>query len=90
MRMSLRSWLCVPGLIAVLTVAGCGGGGEEVSIDGLVPVGGTLTVDGKPLDGVVLTFVPETSVNNRGGAGKTDAAGGFTVTHLNQKQPGLP
>jgi hypothetical protein len=87
--MSLRSGLFVAGLILVLSVAGCGGG-NTVTVEGLVPVGGTLLVDGKPLDGVVLTFVPEISENNRGGAGETDASGAFTVTHLNAQEPGLP
>ena len=87
--MSLRSCLFALGLISVLSVVGCGGG-NSVSIEPLVPVGGTLLVDGKSLDGVVVTFTPESSENNRGGAGKTDANGAFTVTHLNLNQPGLP
>ena len=87
--MSLRSWLFVPGLISTFFLVGCGGG-SDVSIEDLVPVGGTLLVDGKPLDGVVVTFIPEISKNNRGGSGTTDATGAFTVTHLNENLPGLP
>lgn len=89
LRMPLSVLLLVPGLTLTIFVVGCGGAGS-VSIDPLVPVGGTLLVDGKPLDGVVVTFSPETGKNNRGGAGKTNATGAFTVTHLNENKPGLP
>lgn len=84
--MSLRSLLYVPGLVSATLLAGCAGG----SIEQLVPVGGKLLIDGKPLDGVVLTFIPEISENNRGGAGTTDDSGAFTVTDLTQNKPGLP
>jgi hypothetical protein len=87
-EMSLRALLFVPGLISVLFVAGCGGGGGPVET--LVPVGGKLLVDGEPLDGVVVTFIPEISKNRRGGSGTTDATGAFTVTDLDQNLPGLP
>ena len=87
--MLLRFLLFIPVLISVISVAGCGAD-SDVSVGPLVPVGGTLLVDGEPLDGVVVNFIPESSENNRGGAGRTDATGAFTVTHLNQDQPGLP
>ncbi|MFN0196086.1 MAG: hypothetical protein ACKVT0_05030 [Planctomycetaceae bacterium] len=86
--MSLRALLFVPGLISAFFAVGCGGGG--VPVETLVPVGGTLLVDGKPLDGVEVTFIPEVTKNRRGGTGTTDAAGAFTITDLEQNQPGLP
>lgn len=82
--MSLRSLLFVPGLITVFFSVGCGG-----SVEALVPVGGTLLVDGMPLDGVDVNFIPE-KANHRGGTGTTDAAGAFTVKDLGQNLPGLP
>ena len=82
--MSLRSLLFVPGLIAACFVVGCGASSEV-----LAPVGGKLLVDGEPLDGVVVTFVPEKS-NSGGGTGTTDATGAFSVTNLDQNLPGLP
>lgn len=83
--MSLRSLLFVPALILFCFAVGCGGSSGEV----LVAVGGKLLVDEAPLDGVVVTFVPEKS-NSRGGTGTTDAAGAFSVTNLDQNRPGLP
>jgi hypothetical protein len=84
--MSLRSLLFAPGLISATLLAGCAGEPVET----LVPVGGKLLVDGKPLDGVVVTFIPEISENNGGGDGTTDDSGAFTVTNLKQNKPGLP
>ena len=82
--MTHRSFLFVPGLMSILIAVGCGAAGEP-----LAPVGGKLLVDGAPLDGVVVTFVPE-KANSRGGAGSTDAAGSFRVTSIDQNRPGLP
>jgi len=67
-------------------VVGCGG---APPVETLVPVGGTLMVNGKPLDGVTVTFIPEIAKNNRGGSGTTGADGSFTVTDLTQNLPGL-
>jgi hypothetical protein len=83
--MSLRSFLSVAGLVSATLLAGCGGG----HVDLLVPVGGKLLVDGKPLDGVVVTFLPDISENLRGGSGTTDESGAFVVTDLAQNKPGL-
>ncbi len=84
--MHFRSSLVIPGLILALTATGCG----RIS-DPLVPVGGKLSIDGKTLDGVVVTFIPEVTVKGRlGGTGVTDNAGGFIVTDLDQNKPGLP
>ncbi len=84
--MSFRSLLVLTGWILALSITGCG-----VIPDRLVPVGGTLLIDGKPLDGVVVTFIPEVKVMGRlGGTGTTDSAGAFTVTNLDQNKPGLP
>lgn len=83
--MSLRSLLFVPGLISLFFAVGCGGGSGEK----LVPVAGKLLVDGTPLDGVIVTFVPE-KANSAGGTGMTDATGAFSVASLDQNLPGLP
>jgi hypothetical protein len=82
---SLRCLLYVTGLLSANFAAGCGGQPNDF----LVPVGGKLLVDGKPLDGVVVTFLPEITENNRGGAGTTDESGAFTVTDLTDNKPGL-
>jgi hypothetical protein len=85
-QMSQRYILVCPALILTCFVMGCGGAAET-----LVPVEGKLIVDGKPLDGVVVTFIPESSKKNRrGGSGKTDSTGDFEVIDLDQNRPGLP
>lgn len=89
--MFLRSWLIVASLISIFFMVGCGGDSSG-PIEGLVPVSGTLLVDGKPLDDVVVNFIPlesKESTSNRGGSGITDATGAFSVTYLGQDQPGL-
>ena len=67
-------------------VVGCGGSAPPET---LAVVGGTLLVDGKPLDGVTVTFIPDIAKNNRGGSGTTDINGGFSVTDLTQNLTGL-
>ena len=67
-------------------VAGCSG---APPLETLVPVAGSLMVNGKPLDGVTITFIPEIAKNNRGGSGTTGVDGSFKVTDLTQNLPGL-
>jgi len=87
--MALRSQLLVPVLMSAWFLAGCGGSGAL--IEPLVPAGGKLQVDGKPLDGVLINFTPEATIKGRrGGSGMTNANGEFTVTDLVQNKPGLP
>jgi hypothetical protein len=84
MRRGLGQFALGFGLVCF--VVGCGG---APPVETLVPVGGTLMVNGKPLDGVTVTFIPEISKNNRGGSGTTGADGSFKVTDLTQNLPGL-
>lgn len=86
--MHRRCWLFHLGFMSALFSVGCGGGGSGPP-EALVPVVGTLLVDGEPLDGVVITFIPEIAKNNRGGSGTTGVAGAFTVMDLTQNLPGL-
>lgn len=85
--MRVRAVSLVVGLVLAVFAVGCGGASAEK----IVPVGGKLVVDGVALDGVIVTFIPEASQQERrGGTGTTDAAGAFTVTDLGQNLPGLP
>src|SRR5262249_54306793 len=56
------------GAITWLVLAGCGPG----DVPSVAPVTGVVTLDGKPLEGAVLTFEPETS---RQSSARTDAQG---------------
>lgn len=60
-------------LLVAATIAGCG------RPDGLVPVSGTVTMDGVPLEGAFVMFHPQPGVNGNGGNASTDATGKFTM-----------
>jgi hypothetical protein len=65
--------------LSVLTmlVVGCGGG---VSMPKTVPVTGTVTLDGKPVDGATVSLISEEgSVTS---SGKSDSSGKFTLTTI--------
>jgi hypothetical protein len=66
----------------VLVIAGCGPAGPDVQF-----VEGVVTLDGKPLDGATVTFVP---VDKAGisAAGKTDAGGRFRLNATQGKKYG--
>lgn len=60
-------------LVAFLFCAGCGRGLPRTA-----PVSGTITLDGKPLAGVAVSFVNATAP--RFGIATTDAAGRYVLT----------
>lgn len=69
-------------MIAVLVVAGCGG------MDGRVSVTGRATVDGHPVEGLRLEFVPSPDGKGNGGFAVTQADGTFSATTY-QFRPGI-
>lgn len=64
-------------VLATLLVAGCGDPGPRAEIEKVVPVSGTLTYLGKPLESYQVTFLP--TDGRRAATGVTDAAGKFTM-----------
>ena len=74
------------GLFVLVTVVGCGGGGEDI---GAVPVEGTVTMDGKPLAGAAVAFVGTTE-GTRAAAGVTDESGKFVLTTVEQGDGAIP
>src|SRR5688500_7433391 len=52
-----------------LCCVGCGSGGDPTSSYKLYPVKGTVTLNGKPVEGAEITFLPEatTTPNTPGG-----------------------
>jgi hypothetical protein len=70
-------------LVALSAVAGCGRPrfGE---------VEGTVTIDGKPAEGVMVYFVPELQDGSAGPTswGGTDPTGHYTLACMNQNQRG--
>ena len=67
-------------MLAVMTLlaglSGCGSGSDQPEL-GLVT--GTVTLDGNPLSGVAVTFVPD---EGRPAMGKTDDAGKYELTYI--------
>src|SRR4051794_11871782 len=60
--MSRRSIEVLVSILALIpgALAGCGSGDETARIK-LVPVSGTVTFNGKPLEGATVTFSPDSS-----------------------------
>lgn len=72
--------LCVLGLLSSAVVTGCGSGGpQKVIPEKAVPVTGTVTLDGKPLDNARVTFYPSSSAQGDGSSGTTDSAGKYEL-----------
>lgn len=70
-------------LACVTLLSGCGGGAPPLP-SGIVPVTGNVTLDGEPVSGAIVTFVP-VQISGGGGAGvgaasgMTDSAGKYTL-----------
>jgi hypothetical protein len=60
---------------AVLALAGCGPSAGPP----LAPVSGTVTLDGKPLSGAVVSFIPTGDTPGGGGDGRTGPDGKYTL-----------
>lgn len=72
----LRSqWKCLVCLAALALLVGCG---TSTGPD-TVPVTGTVTLDGTPVGGALVTFSPKTP-EGQAAAGTTDASGRFELT----------
>lgn len=65
-------------LVLLFAAVGCGGGGDEKpTIEKVVPVAGTLTFQGKPLENHQVSVIP--SDGRRAAVGSSDAQGRFTL-----------
>lgn len=77
MNMSARSTLAV--LLGILLLAGCGGGRERPAyLADLVPVTGTVRLDGKAVAGMEVTFTPVQG-SAKTAIGRTNEAGVYTL-----------
>ncbi|KAA0137334.1 carboxypeptidase regulatory-like domain-containing protein [Gimesia chilikensis] len=77
-------------LFAVMSAAlsGCGGSASGPDID-MIPVTGSVTMDGEPLVGAMVEFHPTGGTKGNGAFGLTDEAGKFTLTDYHSN-PGCP
>lgn len=72
----MRNALNVLALCGIGLLLGCG---NDPS-DGLVPVSGTVTLDGDTVEGISVTLMPEFGVGGKSGYGTTDAQGQFQIS----------
>ena len=79
-RQFLPARIC---LFAAVVLAGVlsGCGEAETAPEVLIPLTGSVTVDGQPAGGVSLSFVPQEGTSGAGGFATTDDQGQFTVKH---------
>ena len=68
-----RPWAAVAVVLA-LVGAGCGGGDEKT------PVSGVVKLDGQPVEGAMVTFVPAGAGKGQIASGMTDKEGVFRLT----------
>jgi len=87
MKIAGRILLAAVPLAFVCVASGCGGGqGYKAA-----PVSGTVTIDGNPVAGIVVTFQPVGAgqTPGPGSTGKTDENGKFTLRFATQdRKPG--
>ena len=64
-------------LLIAVAVFGCG---KDPNLPDLHATSGTVTLDGQPLDGAVVTFYPTGNTRGTRAHGRTDAQGRYTLT----------
>ncbi len=64
--------------LLILLVLGCGG--RDPSLPALVPVDGTITLDGEPQPAVTVSFVPQGETRGNGAMAYTDENGKYELT----------
>lgn len=63
--------------LSVVTVAGCSAEKSDNIPELLIPVTGTVQLDGEPLGGTAVKFLPYGDTKGKGGYAITDSAGNF-------------
>jgi hypothetical protein len=71
-------------LVLAIAFAGCSKGTNE----NLVPAEGTVKLDGKPLSGATLLFIPFDGTSRQSCSARTDASGKFRLAMLDLKKEG--
>lgn len=74
-------------LVVALILAGCDAADDGVA---LVPVQGTVTLDDKPLESALVSFIPNGQTLGQGGIAHTDANGQFKLATHDMKRKGVP
>lgn len=74
-------------LLLLGMLSGCGGHSPEVP-ENLIPVTGTVKLDGEPRSNITVIFNPGKKTAGTGGYGVTDKDGKYSLTHRSN-QPGI-
>ena len=72
-------------LIATIVVCVCcvfSIGCKKGGLQGLVPLSGTVTYNGEPVEGAQITFAPDDAANGRSALAKTEADGSYKAMTL--------
>jgi hypothetical protein len=64
------------GLCLSFPLLGCGGPDRPVTVS----VSGTVMLDGQPVEGATVNFLPQDQAKGRAAVGKTDSTGKFTLS----------
>ncbi|MCA8982466.1 MAG: hypothetical protein KDA76_01790 [Planctomycetaceae bacterium] len=74
--------------LLLVGILGCAGDpGEQRQ---LIQVSGIVSLDGSPVEGVTVWFVPRTGTPGNGGTGTTDATGKYTLQEANGQTGVMP
>ena len=76
--MNTRSFCCLMALLVVFSVTGCGGSKYPPTFK----TTGTVTLDGKPIEGATVSFYPDGT--NKPANGETDASGQYQMSSFNK------
>ena len=76
-----RRFVLLSSLLGLTFVLGCGGGVPAEVVPPLEPVTGKVNMDGKPAEGVAVTFVPAANNKGNSSSGSTDATGAYKLTY---------
>jgi hypothetical protein len=75
-------------IVGLAAAAGCSGRKTEWQRPKVVPAGGMVRYQGKPLEGALVTF--SNSAQGLSASGRTDAQGKFTLTSFEEGDGALP
>ena len=78
-------WALVVSLFSLAGLVGCGSGPEVDT----VPVTGKVTLDGEPVEGATVDFVPDIP-KGRSAVGRTDRHGAYTLMTVEPGDGALP
>lgn len=84
--MNVKLWLPIVASACLLLV-GCGDGPPDRN---LVPVDGIVLLDGQPLEGAFIEFVPQGNTPGRGSIARTDSAGKYLLKTIDGVEGAAP